>query len=173
MRPPEWRCYLIEIPSGFVEVLFNDKGIYGLFLKRKEPVSAEFACVTKSEFYWPELEREIKAYFNGRPITGDYPLIMSDYTPWTLKILQLTRKIPFGKTVTYKYLAEKAGSPLGARAAGRALARNRTPILIPCHRVVGERGKLVGFSCGIDWKKELLELEGSLCTKDKDAIKDS
>ena len=62
--------------------------------------------------------------------------------------------------MSYKQLAERAGVPAGARAAGQALARNRTPLLIPCHRVVAQGGKLGGFTAGIDWKKELLALEG-------------
>jgi len=162
MKQALWKSYFIEVPSGFVELHFNEEGIYGLSLRRKGAPTFDMPRTTSSEFYWPKLEKEIKAYFNGHPITGNYPLVMSGYTQWTLKILQLVQKIPFGRTVTYKYLAEAAGTPLAARAVGRALSCNRTPILIPCHRVVGERGKLVGFSSGIDWKKELLELEGAL-----------
>jgi len=69
-------------------------------------------------------------------------------------------KIPFGRTCTYRQLAERTGSPRAARAVGQALGRNLTPILIPCHRVIGSRGTLVGFGGGLTWKKELLRLEG-------------
>jgi methylated-DNA-[protein]-cysteine S-methyltransferase len=111
---------------------------------------------------WPDLKGEVKEYFLGREITGDYPLIWDEYSSWTLTILRLTREIPYGKVTTYKQLAEKAETAGGARAAGQALSRNRTPLLIPCHRVIGGNGKMVGFSSGVDWKKELLTREGSI-----------
>ncbi len=161
---PEWKHYLIEISSGFVNVHFNDEGIFSLSLMRKGSILATPAAAAEEvELPWPELEQEMRGYFYGRPITGNYPLIMSGYSPWTLKILQLTKEIPYGQTLTYKQLAEKAGAPPAARAVGQALARNRTPVLVPCHRVVGQKGKLVGFTPGIDWKEELLELEGFAC----------
>jgi len=73
----------------------------------------------------------------------------------------MSRKIPFGQTCTYGELAKMVGSPRAARAVGQALGRNRTPIIFPCHRVIGSRGDLVGFGEGIGWKKKLLELEKS------------
>lgn len=109
---------------------------------------------------WPELERELQGYFRGREISGDYPLIDQGYSTWTQRVLQLTKSIPYGQTLTYKELAEKAGVPGGARAVGQALSRNRTPLLIPCHRVIGQKGKLIGFSSGLAWKERLLKLEG-------------
>jgi methylated-DNA-[protein]-cysteine S-methyltransferase len=157
MEPPGLRQYIIEVSSGFVHLSFSNEGIYSLSLMRVRPLPAKSAA---TELYWPELEQEIRGYFNGFQIKGDYPLIMSGYSPWTKKILQLTKEIPHGETITYKQLAERAGVPAGARAAGQALKRNRTPLLIPCHRVVAQGGKLGGFTGGIDWKKELLALEG-------------
>lgn len=159
MEPPGLRQYVIEVSSGFVHLSFSNEGIYSLSLMRVRPLPAKSAA-EKAELYWPELEQEIRGYFNGFQIKGDYPLIMSGYSPWTKKILQLTKEIPHGETITYKQLAERAGVPAGARAAGQALKRNRTPLLIPCHRVVAQGGKLGGFTGGIDWKKELLALEG-------------
>jgi len=161
MELPEGKHYLIEVSSGFINLYFNGEGIYSLSLMRRGGSNAvKPAVADRVELYWPELEEEIKAYFYGRPIKGDYPLIMSGYSAWTRKVLQLTREIPYGKTMTYKQLADKAGVPGGSRAVGQALARNRTPLLIPCHRVVGQNNQPGGFTAGLDWKKELLELEG-------------
>ena len=68
---------------------------------------------------------------------------------------------PAGETQTYLWLAEKAGSPKAVRAAGQAMARNRVPLIIPCHRVIGRDGGLHGFAGpGIGMKARLLELEG-------------
>lgn len=110
---------------------------------------------------WPGLKRDLQLYFegNGRDIDWDYPIIMQGYTPWTRKVLEEARNIPFGETCTYGELARRAGSPRAARAVGQALGRNLTPILIPCHRVIGSRGDLVGFGEGLGWKEKLLGLE--------------
>jgi methylated-DNA-[protein]-cysteine S-methyltransferase len=75
------------------------------------------------------------------------------------RVLQETAKIPYGRTVTYGELAGMAGSPGAARAAGAALARNPWPVIIPCHRVVGAGGTLVGFGKGLPAKEALLKFE--------------
>ena len=85
---------------------------------------------------------------------------MRGYSSWTRKVLEVAREIPFGQTWTYGRLAEKTGSPRAARAVGQALGRNRTPVLIPCHRVIDSGGTPGGFGAGLEWKKELLKLEG-------------
>ena len=70
-------------------------------------------------------------------------------------------RIPYGKTLTYKEIAERIANPNASRAVGRALNKNPVPILIPCHRVIGSKGKLTGYGAGIAIKKKLLELERS------------
>jgi len=68
-------------------------------------------------------------------------------------------RIPYGKTISYKELAQRIDNPKASRAVGRALNQNPVPILIPCHRVIGSNGKLTGYGAGIAIKKKLLELE--------------
>jgi O-6-methylguanine DNA methyltransferase len=75
------------------------------------------------------------------------------------RVLRETAKIPYGRTVTYGELAAMAGSPGAARATGAALARNPWPVIVPCHRVVGEGGRLVGFGKGLPAKEALLRFE--------------
>jgi len=84
-------------------------------------------------------------------------------TPFQARIYALCRQIPYGSTITYGQLAQLAGSPRAGRAVGQALARNPIPILIPCHRVVGIGGKLVGFTApgGLAMKQRLLQLEAA------------
>ncbi|MFN2363135.1 MAG: methylated-DNA--[protein]-cysteine S-methyltransferase, partial [Halarsenatibacteraceae bacterium] len=82
-------------------------------------------------------------------------------TAFQQKILKETVRIPYGQTVSYKELAEKAGSPRAWQAAGQALKNNKLPVIIPCHRVVGTRG-YGGYNGGLKIKKILLKLEGSL-----------
>jgi methylated-DNA-[protein]-cysteine S-methyltransferase len=76
-------------------------------------------------------------------------------------VLKATAAIPFGTLSTYGAVAAKAGNPKASRAAGRALNVNPIPIVVPCHRVVGASGKLVGYAGGLDRKVALLELEGA------------
>ena len=76
------------------------------------------------------------------------------------KVLALTTKIPKGKVSTYKEIAKALGNEKAARAVGNALNKNPTPIKVPCHRVVGNCGRLGGFALGARKKKALLEREG-------------
>ncbi len=80
--------------------------------------------------------------------------------PFDARALAAARKIPYGQVRTYGWLAEAAGRPGAARAAGQAVARNPFPIIIPCHRVIAADGRLGGFGGGLEMKRKLLELEG-------------
>jgi methylated-DNA-[protein]-cysteine S-methyltransferase len=90
------------------------------------------------------------------------PLELSGYSEKEKKVLSRMRKIPFGKTLSYGELAERAGIPKGARFVGSVCAKNRFPLLIPCHRVVKSDGTLGGYSGGIKIKKKLLGFEGAV-----------
>ena len=82
-------------------------------------------------------------------------------TPFQLAVWAALRAIPFGQTRTYGEIAAGVGRPKAARAVGMANHRNPIAILIPCHRVVGRSGSLVGYAGGLDIKRALLELEGA------------
>ena len=81
-------------------------------------------------------------------------------TDFMQRIWEALGKIPYGETASYKDIAIAAGSPKAARAAGMANNRNPLPIFIPCHRVIGASGKLVGYRGGLALKQKLLEIEG-------------
>ncbi|ACX51350.1 methylated-DNA/protein-cysteine methyltransferase [Ammonifex degensii KC4] len=101
----------------------------------------------------------LKAYFAGEQVDFSWvPLDLGAYTPFQRRVLEFARGLPYGEVVSYGDLARALGIPGGARAVGRALAANRIPIIIPCHRVVARQG-LGGFSLGLDWKQKLLALE--------------
>lgn len=97
------------------------------------------------------------------PLT-DLPLDLDDATPFQRRVLEACRKIPAGTTVTYAELARRCRSPGAARAVGNTMARNRFPLIIPCHRVVASGGKLGGYSApdGLDMKRRLLDAEARL-----------
>jgi methylated-DNA-[protein]-cysteine S-methyltransferase len=69
--------------------------------------------------------------------------------------------VPFGEVTTYGHLAARVGRPRAARAVGTVMNRNPIPIVLPCHRVVGSTGSLVGYAGGLDRKQALLKLEGA------------
>ncbi|MBE6034359.1 MAG: methylated-DNA--[protein]-cysteine S-methyltransferase [Clostridiales bacterium] len=107
---------------------------------------------------------QLNEYLGGSRKSFELPLNPAG-TEFQRKDWLALQQIPFGKTVSYKDIAEQIGCPKGARAVGLANNRNPIPIFIPCHRVIGADGKLVGYGGGIDKKVKLLELEGILLNK--------
>ena len=104
-------------------------------------------------------ERQIKAYFAGTLKVFDLPL-QPVGTDFQVAVWQAMRQIPFGATMSYGALAGLVGDRKKARAVGQAANRNPLAIVIPCHRVIGSNGRLVGYGGGLD-KKELLLLHES------------
>ena len=107
------------------------------------------------------LARELDQYFNGRRREFDIDVDLSGLTPFQTKILAATAKIPFGAVSTYQAVARRAGNERASRAAGGALNANPIPIVVPCHRVVGANGSLVGYAGGLDVKRRLLAIESA------------
>lgn len=107
--------------------------------------------------------RWLDLYFSGR--IPDVPLsLRPEGTPFRQAVWALLSEIPYGHTVTYGMLAEELSRRMGlprtsARAVGGAVGRNPISLMIPCHRVVGSDGSLVGYDGGLDRKARLLELE--------------
>ena len=83
-------------------------------------------------------------------------------TPFQQKVWQELQRIPRGRTISYKELARRAGSPQAFRAAGQANGSNPIPIIVPCHRVISADGSLGGYSSGLDKKRWLLQHEGAM-----------
>jgi methylated-DNA-[protein]-cysteine S-methyltransferase len=107
--------------------------------------------------------RQLDEYFDGRRLQFDMPIDWTLSRPgFTRRVLQHTWAIPYGHTRTYKDLAEQAGIPHAARAAGSALGSNPIPIVVPCHRVVMTGGGLGGYTGGLERKVALLTIEGVL-----------
>lgn len=90
------------------------------------------------------------------------PIALPEGTPFQRKVWAGIQSIPWGKTLSYGALAEYIGSPRAARAVANACGKNPLPLFIPCHRVIGARGALGGFSAGLSWKRQLLSLEKSI-----------
>jgi O-6-methylguanine DNA methyltransferase len=99
-------------------------------------------------------------YLQGREVDFDVEVDISHLGIFTQKVLNELRKIPYGETRSYGWLAKKVGKQHAARAVGQALKRNPIPIIIPCHRIIRDDGTIGGFSMGVNIKERLLALEG-------------
>ncbi len=135
-----------------VTVVTENGTVYGLTLdelQRQEQAGRATA-----------ITRACQAYLAGENADlQEYPVHLSDLSPFACAVLTLTRQIPRGHVTTYSALAARIGRPHATRAVGNALAKNPIPLFVPCHRVIGTDG-IGGFSCGPDVKVKLLQLEG-------------
>jgi methylated-DNA-[protein]-cysteine S-methyltransferase len=107
-----------------------------------------------------EARRELDDYFEGRRQAFDLPIDLEAVGDFQRTVLHRLALVPFGTVTTYGALAADAGRPRAARAVGAAMNRNPLPIVLPCHRVVGADGRLVGYGGGLERKVALLRLEG-------------
>ncbi len=107
--------------------------------------------------------RQLAEYFAGTRREFDLPLAPHG-TPFQLDVLAALQTIPYGATRSYTDIARQISRPAAVRAVGAANGRNPLPIVVPCHRVIGTSGKLVGFGGGLRTKQRLLDLEGGVQT---------
>ena len=103
-------------------------------------------------------KNELEEYFEGKRKEFDLPL-KQEGTEFQKKVWNALSKIPYGEKRTYKEIAKMIGNEKASRAVGMANNKNNIPIIIPCHRVIGSNGKLVGYALGLDIKQYLLDLE--------------
>lgn len=105
-----------------------------------------------------EAKRQLAAYFAGQLTAFDLPLAPAG-TAFQQRVWDELRRVPHGQTVSYGELARRIGQPGASRAVGLANGRNPLSIIVPCHRVVGANGKLIGYAGGMPRKEALLALE--------------
>ena len=156
-------------PLGWFGVVGDEQAISDVcigYSTRRELECRIAAVVPQQQGDTSSLLREaadaIGRYFEGEPMDfRSIPVTASLETPFQQRVLQQLRRVRYGETVSYGELAERAGAPRAARAVGSIMARNRTPLLIPCHRVLASGGRLGGFSAplGVQFKQMLLDLE--------------
>jgi methylated-DNA-[protein]-cysteine S-methyltransferase len=105
--------------------------------------------------------RQLDEYFERKRTSFDLSLDLRLLADFNLRVLHELARVPYGEVVTYGELASRAARPRAARAVGVIMNRNPIPIVLPCHRVIGANGKLVGYAGGLDRKEALLRLEGT------------
>jgi methylated-DNA-[protein]-cysteine S-methyltransferase len=106
--------------------------------------------------------RQLDEYFEGKRQRFDLAVDLALQADFNRRVLRELARVPYGEVVTYGELAARAARPRAARAVGTIMNRNPLPIVLPCHRVIGANGKLVGYGGGLDRKEALLRLEGAL-----------
>lgn len=160
----------IETPLGTMFACAVDEGICLLEFTDRKNMEKQFISLSKAlnaeivqgeNIHFKQLEEELKEYFEGKRQIFEVPLYTTG-TPFQEKVWQLLREIPIGETRTYKQQSEFIGNPKAIRAVGTANGINKIAILIPCHRVIGSNGELVGYAGGIWRKQKLLELEKAI-----------
>jgi methylated-DNA-[protein]-cysteine S-methyltransferase len=108
------------------------------------------------------VRRQLDEYFAGKRHAFDVDVDVRRLAPYNQRVLEELARVEYGSTTTYGELAARTGNPRAARAVGTIMNRNPIPIVLPCHRVVGASGKLVGYAGGLERKERLLRLEGAL-----------
>lgn len=160
--------HIIDTEWGFMAAVWSDSGLWAMGFPRPSEILAEqdvpldHAVRAAIDTRGQELRQQLNIYFRGFYTMFDMPIDWEGYTPFQQAVLKAAMEIPYGKTKSYKEIAADAHTPKAARAVGGALHANRTPIVVPCHRVVGTDGSLTGFGGGLDMKKALLLLEKTL-----------
>jgi len=154
-------CRRIDSPVGPLMLAADDHGLRHIeFRDNRHPVN-------RGDWHGGDnailqaTEAQLAEYFAGTRTTFDLPLAPRG-TEFQLRVWQALARIPHGSTSTYAEQARAIGSPDAVRAVGAANGRNPLPIVLPCHRVIGTDGALVGFGGGLPVKEFLLRLEGAL-----------
>ena len=148
--PDKRACRYVETPIGPITLVADGEALvearFGGF-----PIFHESPVLDMAE-------RELKEYFSRQRFAFDAPLAPQG-TPFQLRVWEEVRRIPYGETRAYIDIARALGNEKACRAVGRANNRNPLPLFVPCHRVIGRDGALVGYAGGMAAKKWLLRLE--------------
>jgi methylated-DNA-[protein]-cysteine S-methyltransferase len=159
---------LVDTPIGVLLVAATPRGLCRISYDPDPEVEVEtlgrtFGLrVLRSSRPIDEARRELHEYFEGHRTRFDVDVDVAMLADFNRRVLQELARVPYGEVVTYGELASRAARPRAARAVGTVMNRNPLPIVLPCHRVIGANGKLVGYGGGLERKEALLRLEGAL-----------
>jgi methylated-DNA-[protein]-cysteine S-methyltransferase len=153
----------VTTPLGTVTLVAAGDALTGLYFSKHwyRPDANCFGTnvPVSSDKLLSEAQRQLDDYLNGTRTSFDVP-VETNGDAFQERIWSLIKEIPYGETTTYGELAQKYGDRSLARDVGQAVGRNPLAIIVPCHRVVGKGGNLVGYAGGLERKKALLEIEG-------------
>ncbi|MBP1763856.1 MAG: cysteine methyltransferase [Firmicutes bacterium] len=147
--------FFYETEIGKIGIADNGKAITHLtFSDKKLPADG----IVRETALIRDAAAQIQGYLAGRRKDFEFPLVMEG-TPFQQKVWEALQEIPYGETRSYKEIAVSIRNPKACRAVGMANNKNPIAIVVPCHRVVGANGNLVGYAGGLDIKARLLNLE--------------
>jgi len=161
----ELRYCTFATDTGWIGLLASEEGLVTITLPRQSDGDAlqELGGKANQAIWSPELftdlAERLKNYFSGKREEFIDRLDLSGATSFQREVWGVARRIPYGETRSYLWVAEQLEKPKAARAVGQALGRNPLPVIVPCHRVIASDGKLGGFSGGLELKQHLLRLE--------------
>ena len=154
---------LLETPIGRLEVEACAEGLSAIRFRGQDGNVTRVEGDVVARRWVNEALAQLRAYFDRKLERFDIPLVMEG-SPSYRRVWEEVARVPFGQTVSYSEIARRIGNPKAVRAVGTANARNPIPIVVPCHRVIGKDGRLVGYGGGLDAKCWLLAHEGArLC----------
>ena len=152
------RYRFLESPIGRLLLAGDSGGVrFLLFSTGKRPVVAEPGWEPDAGLL-DDAMRQLTAYFKGALRRFEIP-VAPEGTPFQLRVWKALQEIPYGETISYGELARRVGNARAVRAVGLANGANPISIIIPCHRVIGSNGSLVGYGGGLPTKQALLALE--------------
>jgi methylated-DNA-[protein]-cysteine S-methyltransferase len=159
---------LVDTPIGDLLVAATDRGFCRIVYDAEpeqelERLARAFGTrVLRSAPPIDPARRQLDEYFEGKRRRFDLPVDVALLADFNRRVLRELAGVPYGEVVTYGELAARAARPRAARAVGTVMNRNPLPIVLPCHRVIGANGKLVGYGGGLERKEALLRLEGAI-----------
>jgi methylated-DNA-[protein]-cysteine S-methyltransferase len=159
---------VVESPVGELFVGVSNRGLCVISYEADPDLQVERLArgfgsrVLRSPRPVDPARRQLDEYFAGTRKRFDLDVDLRLARDFGRIVLEELGRVPFGEVTTYGALAAKAGKPKAARAVGTIMNRNPIPIVLPCHRVVGANGSLVGYAGGLERKQTLLRLEGAL-----------
>jgi len=150
----------IDSPVGKLKLVASDKGLVAVLWENDKPNRVRLGAMMADQrhFILLDAERQLEQYFAGDRKTFSVALDMRG-TSFQKNVWEALLAIPFGETRSYGQLAKQLGNSKAMRAVGAANGRNPVSIIVPCHRVIGSSGKLIGFAGGLETKARLLSLE--------------
>jgi len=159
---------LVDTPVGLLLVAATERGLCRIAYDAEpeqelERLARAFGVrVLRSARPIDPARRQLDEYFSGGRQHFDLTVDLALQADFNRRVLRELARVPYGEVVTYGELAARAARPGAARAVGTVMNRNPLPIVLPCHRVIGANGKLVGYAGGLERKESLLRLEGAL-----------
>jgi methylated-DNA-[protein]-cysteine S-methyltransferase len=160
---------VFKTPFGFMGAAKTLLGMHTVVLPRKsakDVVKVIKGSIGQECFEdgsgFSSFQKRISAFFSGKPVCFHDAVDLDGASDFEKRVWSAAAEVPWGQFRSYGWIARSIGRPGAGRAVGKALSRNRLPILIPCHRVIRKDGGLGGFADGLQMKRALLRIEGSL-----------